>query len=521
VEDKGKTMKSPKIANWHILILILIFALILRLPGISANFTGDEIDTVGPARNFVVAGDFRAFDTAHGPSYNFTHPPVRTLLYSYWALMFGFSDIALRLVSIVFDIFFIVVVFLIAKSVYSEKVSIIAAGLAAVSRYSIWFADTASVDTGHFLFTTSAAVLFFLIYVKNDDKRYLGTSFIFLLVSMLTKFSTIIIFIPIIVGAYFYKKSTVGAVLIVSALLCTIFFMFVISSIFNNGQMFEEPLKVFLEYSSSSSPSIGEYLFNKVFKVATISWQMTPFFAIMVFAAIYTLKKTKDFFIMACWLILGFFIVFVPYGQDSQRYFGVALTPAYILVAKYIESFDFRNKVMLLSVLATVAISLFIGLNDLMGYYAPAYLGIFYIAAVLPIMHRKYMKPVLMGGFLGLSLFFALTHASNLYIVSDSVDALSKNVIDNNYMYKEVWASKDIAYYITPKNETVYLNLIPDINFFTMENLRENNVMYIAFYSTPDENKIIEAAEFCLDAYTYSSYGHTIGFVCRVDQGKL
>ena len=182
-----------------IVICIIILAFFIRLIAINQYFTGDEIDTVGPARSFVLLGDFKVYDTSDGAYYNFTHPPIRTLLYSYWAGIFGFSNMALRLIPIIFGTLFVLVVYFIGKNLYTENIGIIAAFMAAISRYILWFSDTASVDTGHFLFTTSTVFLFFIIYLKNGKKENFLVSSLFLTISILTKFSTLIIFIPILV----------------------------------------------------------------------------------------------------------------------------------------------------------------------------------------------------------------------------------------------------------------------------------------------------------------------------------
>ena len=157
-----------------------------------------------------------------------------------------------------------------------------------------------------------------------------------------------------------------------------------------------------------------------------------------------------------------------------------------------------------------------------MGYYSPVYIGVFYFLAFIPLLCRKHTTRILLAGFLALSVFFAFTHAGNYYIASDAVQDISNKVAEFEYPYKEVWSSKDIPYYIAPPNSIAHVNLIPDINFFTEENILKNNVRYMAFYSTPDETKIKNAiSEFCKNAYTYAAYGHTIGFVCEVDQAKI
>src|SRR3989338_2230496 len=113
--------------NWQLVALILLLALLLRLPNIGANFAGDEIDTAGPARSFATTGDFRVFDDCNGQAYyNFMHPPVRMLLYSGWAALFGFSNVAMRLLPTLFGIGSVFLIYLLGKEMYSNKVGLIA-----------------------------------------------------------------------------------------------------------------------------------------------------------------------------------------------------------------------------------------------------------------------------------------------------------------------------------------------------------------------------------------------------------
>jgi hypothetical protein len=496
----------------NLLIVLLLVAVLFRLPGLGAHFTGDEIDTVGPARSFALTGDFRVFDTAAGPEYNFAHPPVRTLLFSYWAFLFGFSNIALRLVTLLSGVAFVFVLFYLGRELYSEKVGLIAAFLAAISRYTVWFSNTVSVDTGHFLLTTSLSFLLFVMYMKNDDKRYLAGSSLLLVISIITKFTAGLLIVPVMVFAYFHKKHRIGAAYFAVSSAGALALMLLIATFYNNYEMFLQPIKTFFEYSAGGAVLPVDYMYNKLFKVATITWQMTPFFAVLLIMAIYKLKKTREFWALALWFIAGFAAVILPYGQDSQRYIGVALAPTFILVAKYIETFNFREKLVAAGAAAFILLSFAINLNDLMGYYSPLYIGLFYALACLALAHKKYSTILLVAGFIGLSVYFAFTHAANIYIVSDAVHDLSGKVVELGYPYREVWASKDIAYYISPG--VVYHNGIQKLDFFSAENIRKNNVTYIAFYSTPDETAMLNAMELCTDPYVYRSYGHTIGFVC-------
>jgi hypothetical protein len=259
-----------------------------------------------------------------------------------------------------------------------------------------------------------------------------------------------------------------------------------------------------------------DYWSNKLFKLATITWQMTPFFAALAVIALARIKRDKNFWILSSWLVLGFLTVFVPYGQDAQRNFSPALAPVFIVAALYLEKIDLKNRLLIAATLAVIAVSLAFGLNDLMGYYAPAYMGIFYIMTLAALFSRQ-RNQILLAGFIGLSIYFAFSHASNQFILSDTVGGISEEIRMLGYNYTQVWASKDIAYYMTPMDRPSYVNHIGSLDMLTPAGLKSNNISYVAFYSTPNEDFINDASRSCREPRMFSSYGHVIGFVCQIE----
>ena len=106
--------------QFHILLIILFIAFLVRATFIGTYFTGDAIDTVGPARNYVEIGRAAVYATNtsekatfgyidDGLYFNFTHPPMRVVLYSLWATMFGFSNVIMILLPIIFGLLSIVI----------------------------------------------------------------------------------------------------------------------------------------------------------------------------------------------------------------------------------------------------------------------------------------------------------------------------------------------------------------------------------------------------------------------------
>jgi 4-amino-4-deoxy-L-arabinose transferase-like glycosyltransferase len=496
-----------------LLAAIILLALLFRLPSIGANFSGDEVDIAGPARSYSIAGDLRQFDECTGPHFNYSHPIVRLFIYSSWSAVFGFSNIALRMLAVILGLASIVVIYFIGKEMHSEKIGLIAALLAAVSRYHVYTSTSLGTDSIHFVLTTSAAFLFFLIYLKKDSQKHLIASALLMTVSMLIKFSAGIMFIPIIAAAFLYKKKRL-LLYIPIVLAASVALLYVISQAAGDSSIFYQPFEMFLRYSKGAEAT--NPLLDLVFKVGTITWQLTPFLALLTCIAIFK-GKGKDFWITLSWLAGGFALILF-YSQDAQRYFMMLLPPLFVITAKYLDKFDFSNKTVYIIAALFAAFALVMDLNDLMGYYQPVYIAVFYVFAAATLLSRKHMKEALVGGFLALCIIFAFTGSGILQIGSGAVGELSKDMA--NIPYKEVSTSKDVSYYITPMSEPSYH--CTALASLDKEFIKNSNISYIAFYSTvPRQADMEKALDYCLDARKVYSHGYWIGLTCEVDRSRL
>ena len=184
------------------LVAILILALVIRSAFFGTYFTGDAIDTAGPARNFAEIGRAAVYSTSEtsngemtyiddGLFFNFTHPPMRTLLYSLWASIFGFNAFMIFL-PIIFGLLSIVFIYLIGRHLYSEKVGVIAALLAALLRYH-FYASSIAFGDNFLMLTTAASVFFFLKYLRGKKNIYLSLFVIMTVLGFLTKLSALAI----------------------------------------------------------------------------------------------------------------------------------------------------------------------------------------------------------------------------------------------------------------------------------------------------------------------------------------
>src|SRR4030043_1229997 len=103
-------MKFTKfIKKYYILIFILFLALILRLISLNQSFWLDETTSGYVARDF----NFRQIINGFAPGY--FHPPLYYLLLRVWGLFFGFSEVALRSLSVVFGVGSVWIIYKIAK----------------------------------------------------------------------------------------------------------------------------------------------------------------------------------------------------------------------------------------------------------------------------------------------------------------------------------------------------------------------------------------------------------------------
>src|SRR5687767_8667960 len=116
--------------------LILLFSGLLRLISINQSLWLDEATSALVAQMsfsdiFIkfLPGDF--------------HPPLYYLVLKIWAGIFGYSEISLRLPSVIFGICTVYVIYLLGKEMFNKKVGLIASLLLATSGLNIYYSQEA------------------------------------------------------------------------------------------------------------------------------------------------------------------------------------------------------------------------------------------------------------------------------------------------------------------------------------------------------------------------------------------
>jgi uncharacterized membrane protein len=177
------------------LILILIGGLLIRLVSLNQSLWLDEGTTALVSRMSLediftkfLPGDF--------------HPPLYYLLLKCWTLVFGSSEISLRIPSIIFGLATVYVTYLIAKKIFDKKVGYIAALLLATSGLSIYYSQEARM----YSMTSFLVALSVYLFLEN---KFLLLSICLALIGMTDYVSLLVLPVFWIFG--FRKKNFVFA----------------------------------------------------------------------------------------------------------------------------------------------------------------------------------------------------------------------------------------------------------------------------------------------------------------------
>ncbi|MFH1864200.1 MAG: glycosyltransferase family 39 protein [bacterium] len=154
-------MKKP-------LFLILLLGLILRLISLNQSFWLDEATTSYAASQLSFSGIITKFSPAD------FHPPLYYLVLRGWSMVFGFSEVSLRIPSVIFGVATIYVVYLIAKEIEC-KFPEVAAALLATSGLHIYYSQEAR------MYGMVTLLVSFLVYSFLKEKWVLFSTLLVLI----------------------------------------------------------------------------------------------------------------------------------------------------------------------------------------------------------------------------------------------------------------------------------------------------------------------------------------------------
>lgn len=170
---------SAKLKEHYFLIIILIFASILFSKGLDKPFIGHH-DYNGAwhgiaAKNFVRYGLFKTgFVSVLNSDYTepenfqfYTHYPPLVPIFLYLGFkIFGISELSIRLVSVIFTLATITLIYLTGLKFFSQKVGILAAGFSSLLPIVIYFGKIPTHDLFNLPFTLVSIIFYFKFFLK-------------------------------------------------------------------------------------------------------------------------------------------------------------------------------------------------------------------------------------------------------------------------------------------------------------------------------------------------------------------
>lgn len=141
--------------------LILVVGFILRIISINQSFWLDEAISALAAKNYSYLGIINQFSLGD------THPPLYYLLLKGWADIFGFSEISLRSLSVVFGVATIFIVYLIGKEIAGKKLGLVSAALMATAPLHIYYSQEVRMYSLSTFLVVLAILAYFFISGKN------------------------------------------------------------------------------------------------------------------------------------------------------------------------------------------------------------------------------------------------------------------------------------------------------------------------------------------------------------------
>ena len=179
------------------ILAVIVFAFLLRVISLNQSFWLDEATSGLVVRNFNLGEILTKFSPGD------FHPPLYYLILKVWSYIFGTSEIALRLPSVIFGVAAIYVVYLIGREFLNKKTGLIAAVLLATSGLHVYYSQEAR------MYSLITLLISYLVYLFLK-KRWLLFSIILLLIGMTDYPALLIIPVFWLLGRKVWKQLAIS-----------------------------------------------------------------------------------------------------------------------------------------------------------------------------------------------------------------------------------------------------------------------------------------------------------------------
>ncbi len=373
---KTRRIESKRIESRRtilILFLLILFFIILRIPSINHAIANDEYH---PLR-IISSENPSAIIVADGSG----HPPFYVWMNYLFFLMLGDHNYTYRIASLIFSIFSIVLLYLIAKREFGEKTAIISSLIMTISSWFVIGSLQVHLDAPYLVFFYLLVIYLFFKYEDTKNIAFLILFGIAFGLMMLTKISAILMILIIISFIFFrtdkkwkIKQYILPSIFLFLGLIIFITFL-LITKIYVEGDG-ARGLNIGVlrqTYVVGGEENLGLGFSTYLIQLGLAGIFATPLIMILLFPLFGLFRtdkeKIKKYFPYLFWIFinLAFYLFLVTGLVPSYERWFIAILPAIaILGARYIATMNFRKKDMLvLLIAAIISIVLFTLLNNL------------------------------------------------------------------------------------------------------------------------------------------------------------
>lgn len=341
----------------RLLFIILIIGFILRFAGIGTEFYWlDESVSVWLAQASFKTGllDMVAHDV---------HPPMYMILLWGWAKFFGISPIATRLLSTIFSLMSLYMIFLVGKRLFSERVGLVAAAILAFSPMDIYYAQ----ETRAYSFLVLLTLVSFYSFILLADRLSLRNSLLYFFSTLVLLYTHVFSLLIILVqNVYFLLSSYNSSVKIKKWILIQIhLFIFYLPWITILLEQMKESYLRWIPAPQWYTPlvTLANYCGGALLSAFFLT---IAFFALIKFHWQFPWKKHLLLFL---WIILPICTVFifslVSTPLFHPRYFLFTIPPL-ILIASWSLCAALKNR---WALIAAVMFVIFLSLSPIYRQY--------------------------------------------------------------------------------------------------------------------------------------------------------
>jgi len=310
------------------LVFILLLAAVLRSADLTQPIWQDEALYAHTARNFYRTQHL----TFDGAPWSF-QPPFFIFFLTFFYFILGDSEFVARISGPLLGTLGVLGVYLLAKHLYDEETGLLASLFIAIMPAHVFFARMILADN---LLATSLifTLFFFLKYVKENQKKYLYASSIFIAVTALSKKIGVLVYPSLILYLFLKEKNSrwikrkdIWLIFLISILIQVPWYIRNYF-IFNNPFINFTPLLTFTNPPLYPRLPFDELEENSIFRLIDLISYVAglPVFLISIVGILLLLKDKKEILLPGIFLGSFLSVAILFSGTETGRYILPALS---------------------------------------------------------------------------------------------------------------------------------------------------------------------------------------------------